>query len=450
MLSLERARIGIVEDDPIMGESLLQRLSLEGSRPAWWQTGAQAIAAIEETRPDALVCDIRLPDMNGEDLLRRIMPLSGQMPVLFITAYADIDQAVRLIRAGADDYMTKPFAMADFLDRIGRLLARRQDESSGSAILGDSRAMRTVEALLRRVAPIDSAVLLTGESGVGKEVAAHFLHDVSPRAAEPFVAINCAAVPGDLLESEMFGHERGSFTGAHNRHEGYAERAGRGTLFLDEISEMPLPMQAKLLRLVQDHTFFRVGGENAVPFQARLVCATNADLRARIDEGRFRKDLYYRLDVIHIPIPPLRERREDILPLIDHYVTRFALAFDREVRGLTTMAHEAVLSHAWPGNVRELRNRVERAVALAEGPWLSIRNLFPEREGAVREENASPAPGVMSLADARAEAERRCIRAALREADGKANMAAALLGISRSTLFEKMRRLGIAENDSGQ
>ena len=450
MLSLERARIGIIEDDPIMGESLLQRLSLEGSRPAWWQTGAQAIAAIEESRPDALVCDIRLPDMNGEDLLRQIMPSLGQVPVLFITAYADIDQAVRLIRAGADDYMTKPFAMADFLDRMGRLLSRRRDEGAPPAALGISKAMRTVEALLRRVAPIDSAVLLTGESGVGKEVAAQFLHDMSPRANQPFIAVNCAAVPADLLESEMFGHERGSFTGAHARHEGYAERARGGTLFLDEIGEMPSSMQVKLLRLVQDQMFFRVGGETAVPFQARLVCATNADLRARIDEGRFRKDLFYRLDVIHVPILPLRDRREDILPLIDHYVTRFAMAFDREVRGLTTLAHEAVLSHDWPGNVRELRNRVERAAALAEGPWLSVRNLFPEREDADREEGASAPPDVMSLAEARAEAERRCIQAALREADGKANTAASLLGISRSTLFEKMRRLGIAENGSGE
>ena len=445
MPSLDRARIGIVEDDPIMGESLLQRLSLEGSRPVWWQTGAEALVAIGDKRPDVLVCDIRLPDMNGEDLLRQAMPALGQTPVLFITAYADINQAVRLIRAGADDYITKPFAMADFLDRIGRLLAGRWDETLEPATLGVSDAMRTVEALLRRVAPIDSTVLLTGESGVGKEVAAHFLHDISPRAGAPFVAVNCAAVPAELLESEMFGHERGSFTGAHSRHEGYAERAQNGTLFLDEISEMPLPMQAKVLRLVQDQTFFRVGGEDAVPFRARLVCATNADLRARVEEGRFRKDLYYRLDVIHVPIPPLRERRDDIPPLIDHYTVRFALAFDREVRGLTTLAQEATLGHDWPGNVRELRNRVERAVALAEGPWLSICNLFPERGREAGDEGEMPPSDVMPLADARAEAERRCIRAALREADGKANAAASLLGISRSTLFEKMRRFGLSE-----
>jgi DNA-binding NtrC family response regulator len=289
--------------------------------------------------------------------------------------------------------------------------------------------------------------MLTGESGVGKEVAAHFLHDVSPRGDAPFVAVNCAAVPAELMESEMFGHERGAFTGAHSRHEGYAERAQNGTLFLDEISEMPLAMQAKLLRLVQDQAFFRVGGENAVPFRARLVCATNADLRARVDAGRFRKDLYYRLDVIYVPIPPLRERRDDILPLIDYYLARFALAFGREVRGLTTLAHEAALGHAWPGNVRELRNRVERAVALAEGPWLTICNLFPERGHGAGDEDDMPPNDVMPLADARAEAERRCIRAALREADGKPNAAAVLLGISRSTLFEKMRRLGLSETN---
>ncbi|MBM3565010.1 MAG: sigma-54-dependent Fis family transcriptional regulator, partial [Alphaproteobacteria bacterium] len=340
--------------------------------------------------------------------------------------------------------------MGDFLNRVGQLLDKGRIEDSGAGVLGVSRAMRTVETLLRRVAPIDSVVLLTGESGVGKEVAAHFLHNMSPRAPEPFVAVNCAAVPGDLLESEMFGHERGSFTGAHARHEGYAERAKGGTLFLDEISEMPLPLQAKLLRLVQDQAFFRIGGEEAVPFGARLVCATNADLRARVDEGRFRKDLFYRLDVIHVPIPPLRERRDDIVPLIDHYVTRFTGAFGREVRGLTTLAHDAVLSYDWPGNVRELRNRVERAVALSDGSWLSERGLFPERESAFSDGRAEHPAEVMSLAAARAEAERRCIRAALREANGKAPAAAMLLGISRSTLFEKMRRLGLGDGDAGE
>jgi DNA-binding NtrC family response regulator len=438
MLQPERPRIGLVEDDPIMGESLVQWLSIEGYEPAWWRTGAEAMAGLEDCRPDALICDMRLPDMTGEDVFRQAAPRLRDVPVLFVTAYGDIDQAVRLIRAGADDYMTKPFEIGAFLARLRHLMERHAVAPEAGPALGQSAAMRETEALLRQIAPIHSSVLFTGESGAGKEVAARFLHSASPRAAEPFIAVNCGAIPDTLMESELFGHEKGAFTGAHARHEGYAERARKGVLFLDEIAELPMPLQTKLLRLVQERVFHRVGGERPIEFGARLLCASNADIERAVREGRFREDLYYRLNVIPVRIAPLRERKEDILPLAVAFLRDYAATFQSPARGLTTIAEEAVLNHAWPGNVRELRNRIERAVALARGNWIGPADLFPERH-----RQRPEAKGLGSLAEAREAAERRQILFALEKTGGRVRQAAELLGVSRSTLFEKIRRLGL-------
>ena len=437
----ERARIAVVEDDPVMGGSLVQRLELEGYAPLWWQSGAQALDELCRCRPDLLVCDIRLPDLSGEALLERVLPELGATPVLFITAFGDIGQAVRLIRRGADDYLTKPFDIDDLLERIGRLLAQRSAAPAGLATLGVSEAMRRIEALLRRVADIDSSVLLTGESGVGKEVAARFLHEVSGRAGAPFVAVNCAAIPSELMESELFGHERGAFTGAHARHEGYAERARDGILFLDEVGDLSAALQGKLLHLLQERRFFRLGGETALACRARVVCATNRDLEALVAAGRFREDAYYRINVIPVAIPPLRARADDILPLLRGYVRHFAEAFRRPVRGLTSAAEEAAFAHPWPGNVRELRNRAERAVALADQAWLGPAELFPDCGG-------QTVPGgepVVTLAAAREAAERRQIERALSQTGGQLAKAALLLGVSRTTLWEKMRRDGLSD-----
>jgi DNA-binding NtrC family response regulator len=435
MLSPERPRIGLVEDDPIMGESLVQWLSVEGYEPAWWRTGAEAMTGLQDRTPDALICDMRLPDMTGEDVFRSAVPRLRDVPVLFITAYGDIDQAVRLIRAGADDYMTKPFDIRKFLARLKHLMERRTPEAV--QVLGASPAMREVEALLRQIGPIQSSVLFTGESGVGKEVAARFLHAISPRAGAPFMAVNCGAIPTELMESELFGHEKGAFTGAHARHEGYAERAKDGVLFLDEIVELPLVLQAKLLHLVQDRVFHRVGGERPIEFKARVMCATNADIDRAVRDGRFRQDLYYRLNVIPVHIAPLRERKDDILPLARAFVAEYAAAFGSTVRGLTTVAEDALLAHGWPGNVRELRNRIERAVALSNNPWLGPNDLFPG------EARVSTVGSGRSLAEAREAAERRQILGALEEAAGDVRAAAERLGIGRSTLFEKIKKLGL-------
>ncbi len=444
--SPDRARIAVVEDDPIMGESLIQRLDLEGYDTVWWQTGRDALHGLRQRRPDLVVCDIRLPDMSGEDVFHGILPDLSTSPFLFITAFGDIDQAVRLIRAGADDYMAKPFQMDEFLGRIDHLLHSRGNRTwSQTSVLGQSEAMRRIESLLRRVADIDSTLLLTGESGVGKEVAARFVHEISRRATAPFIAVNCAAIPADLLESELFGHERGAFTGAHARHEGFAERARDGVLFLDEIAELTPAIQAKLLRLIQDRAFLRLGGERLICFNARLICASNADLQARIANGRFRQDLFFRINVIPVEIPPLRDRPTDILPLLRHYVDFFSQTFRSDVRGITTQAETMAESHRWPGNVRELRNRAERGVALAAGPWLGARDLFPEFD--VDEEMA---PGVSPLSTIRDDAERRHITAVLERTNGQIRKAADLLGVSRTTLWEKMRKLGLNVESSDE
>jgi DNA-binding NtrC family response regulator len=434
--SHEKARIGLVEDDPIMGESIAHRLDLEGYQVDWWQTGEAALRAVQAEAPDLLICDIRLPDINGESLFDRLMPKNPGLPVLFITGFAQVDQAVRLMRAGAADYVVKPFAIQEFLAKV-ETLTRGSDGVASP--LGRSEAMRRIDDLLRRVSAIDSTVLFTGESGVGKEVAARFLHELSPRASSPFIAVNCAAIPRELLESELFGHERGSFTGATARHHGYVERASGGILFLDEIGELPLPLQSKLLRLLESRHFQRIGGETELISDARIVCATNIDLANAVARGVFRQDLLFRIQVIEVPIPPLRQRRDDIEPLLENYRAQFAASFGRHIAGYTPSALRAALTHEWPGNAREVRNRVERAVALADGAWIAPENLFPEvwREAVANSE-------LSSLAAVREQVERQHIQDVLSRSGGRVDDAAKILGVSRSTLFEKIRRLAIS------
>jgi len=434
-------RIGIIEDDPIMGESLVQRLRLEGYDPLWWQSGGEALEAMNDTMPDMLICDIRLPDMDGEEVFEKLGARVDAVPVLFVTAFGDIEQAVRLMRKGADEYILKPFEFDEFLRRIDRLFKERGGRDAAEMIsrdtLGISAKIREIEATLHRIADIDTNVLLTGESGTGKEVAARFLHDMSSRRAAPFITVNCAAIPGELMESELFGHERGAFTGAQGRHLGYAERVGEGTLFLDEIGDLPLHLQGKLLHLIQERAFTRVGGETVMPFRARIVSATNRDLRRAIAEGKFRDDLYYRINVIPVHIPPLRERREDILPLIRGYIDFFAGQFGRPALSLSPAAAEAVENYDWPGNIRELRNRVERAVALADGPVLRAQSIFPDVD------ETDPDDEIPTLRQVREASERRHIIRVLEKTEGHIGAAAEILGISRTTLWEKMKAFSI-------
>jgi DNA-binding NtrC family response regulator len=433
----------VVEDDDVLGPALMQRLRLEGFRPRLAATGRDALAALAEpVPPHAVVSDIRLPDMDGEAVYRHLLDAHGALPVFFITAHGQVGQAVRLIKAGARDYLTKPVDVDALVAALRAACPAAKpgagaDAGPGGA-LGVSPAMRRVEATLVKAARVDIPVLLTGETGVGKEVAARLLHAASDRAGEPFVAVNCAAIPRDLVESTLFGHERGAFTGAVAPGAGLFARAGRGTLFLDEVAELAVEHQAKLLRAVQERSFLPVGAREERPFEARLVSATHADLAARVAAGTFREDLLFRINVVEIRVPPLRERPEDLPDLarrlLDEAVARFGIG--RRELGPDGIA--ALADHDWPGNVRELRNRVERAAALSDGPVLGPADLFPESAL----EPARPA-GPGTLDEALSAATRARIEEALRRAEGSRGQAARLLGVSRTTLWKRMRELGL-------
>lgn len=431
----------IIEDDEVLGGALNQRLRLEGFQPRWARTLAEGEVLLRAApRPLCVLCDMRLPDGSGEELLLRLMPSLGAVPVIAMTAFGGVEQAVRLMRAGADDYLTKPFEMEQVLAKLESFAGPPPAPDLTGQVGWASPPMQALDGALQRLAGALAPVLLLGESGAGKEVAARRLHSLGPRAAEPFVALNCAAIPRDLLESEVFGHERGAFTGAADRRPGAAERAGRGTLLLDEVAELEPALQAKLLRLLEDRRFLRVGGAREIPLDARIIAATNADLAGRVAEGRFRGDLYYRLAVVELHVPPLRERPEDLPGLARALLTESARQAARSGLHLTEAAEAAMAAHPWPGNVRELRNRIERAALLAPDERLTPADIFP---GANRTEVSAP----LTLAEARDAAEREHIRRVLARCEGRMAEAARALGIARTTLWERAKRLGITTNE---
>lgn len=433
---LEGCVVGLIEDDPIMGESLVQSLSLEGCHVDWWTTGSEALRGLRASSPDLVICDIRLPDTNGESIYRQLAETSSVPPFLFVTAYGNIDQAVSLMRAGAGDYVTKPFKMDIFIERAQSLIQRHPVFKKDCA-LGISAGMREVEGLLERIANLNSPVLLTGETGTGKEVCARLLHNLSARSKEPFIAVNCAAIPTDRMEIELFGSKG---AGGQGFHRGFAERTRGGILFLDEVNELPVSLQAKLLRLVETREFHRLGGEQLVQFHGRIVCATNADLTLAVEQNKFRTDLYYRINGFRIDVPPLRKRAEDIPWLLDLFFERYKSEGQTNLRGISTLVYEKAHDYPWPGNVRELRNRTERAVAMAMGDWIMPADMFPDLESSLHPMLAA----FSTLAEVRESAERRQIERALKQTDGQISEAAKLLDISRTTLWEKMRRLYIS------
>ncbi len=438
-MSLENRWLALIEDDPIMGESLVQRLELEGATVSWWHSIDEARQGLRDTAAEAVICDIRLPDGTGEDLFRESWRSGRTRPFLFVTAYGDVAQAVRLMREGAHDYVTKPFEMDDFLDRLSQML--KPDSSDAEPALGVSKAMRDADVFLMRASRMASPLLITGETGVGKEVVTRRLHSLRDVPAGPFMAVNCAALPPDLMESELFGHERGAFTGAQSQHLGYAERAGNGMLFLDEIGDLALKLQAKLLRLIEDRNFHRVGGEKLIPFKARIVCATNADLRKNVAAGTFREDLYYRINVLALRVPPLRERPADIAWLMDRFYAELVAGTDTGARGFSAAAYDVASTYEWPGNARELRNRIERALAFTASHWILPHDLFPEQQ--TNEGGNAPASHT-TLASVRDDAERRQIVRVLAAHDGHIANTAEALGVSRTTLWEKMKRHAIS------
>lgn len=431
-MSAPLPRILVIEDDEIGGGALIQRLRLEGFDPVWAKTRREALEALKQGKPDFIVSDIVLPDGSGEDIYRQALPWLGSTPIVFATAFGEIDQAVRLVKAGADDYLTKPYDPDELVKRIRERLPREAAPSRAVDGFAASPVTKAIAEQLSRVADTDLPVLITGETGTGKEVAARYLHQVSRRSGLPFVAVNCGAIPHELLESQFFGHERGAFTGAAEAHVGFFEETGEGTLFLDEIGELESRLQTALLRVLEDRTFRPVGARADRTFNGRIVAATNADLTQLRDQKRFRDDLYFRLSLIEIVLPPLRERKAEIDVLAERFLKEAAAKHTRHDPRLSDDARSAMLTHAWPGNIRELRNRIERAVVLCRSNVLEPPDIFPE----MRLEEASPP----TLAAARRTVEEKEIEQALTLSGGRVGEAAKRLGISRTTLWKKRPR----------
>lgn len=430
-------RICLIEDDEIMGESLAERFGLEGLGFDWHRAGHDGLAALRKQRYALVISDIRLPDITGDAMFRRLLNEDVSLPpFIFITGHGDIDTAVSLLKAGAHDYITKPFDLDALIDKIRAIVS--PESELGAVGLGTSPAMRRIEALLARVAGSATSVLITGESGVGKERVAQALHRLTG-AATPFVAVNCGALTETLLEAELFGYERGAFTGAYRTRKGLFEQAHGGTLFLDEIGDMPLAMQIKLLRALQERRIVRVGGETPIDVDIRLVCATHQMLQQRVASGAFREDLYYRINVVELHIPPLRERVEDILPLARTLLAEIAAANGKASPSLTPAAEHALKAYPWPGNIRELKNALERASLMSNGRSISHDLLFDRPAPALSGEQdvASSLRGYLN------ECERDFILRALATCHWQIQCCADSLGISRKNLWEKMRKLGI-------
>ncbi|MCU7931932.1 MAG: sigma-54 dependent transcriptional regulator [Candidatus Thiodiazotropha sp. (ex Codakia rugifera)] len=439
----------LVEDDEIMRLSLEDRLNLEQIPVRAVSDTASARQALEEGDIDLVVTDIRLSDGTGIELFGDIALHFPGVPVILMTAYGDVSDAVTLVKAGALDYLTKPFDINDLIDKIEHHLSWRADRrltlnqsdvedrfKPGSGFLGKSSAMRKIERLVARLGESDSSVLLTGESGVGKEVVATLIHHNSLRCHGPMIKVNCAALSSSLIESELFGHEKGAFTGATQQRIGRFEQAQGGTIFLDEIAEVSPDIQVKLLRILQEREFERVGGTESITLDARVIAATQVALAESIKRNEFRSDLYWRLNVIHIEIPPLRERREDIVYLARLFVSEYVNKSGNNIKGLSKEMELHLQSMTFPGNVRELKNIIERAVTLCDAPWIGINDLLTQ-------DSESNNNGTTTLRQSIEEAERKAINRALAENEGKISQAADALGISRKNLWEKMKRHGI-------
>jgi len=458
----DREHILIVEDKRSMAEMLVKTLDGEGFSAESAGTAEKGLERVMEGGVSLLLTDMKLPGMDGMELLRAVKEKRPMLPVIMMTAFGSIELAVKAVKAGAYDFLTKPFDTSQMVQMINRALKERKletenlvlkDEFAGELglpeIIGDSGAITQTMELVKKVAPTKATVLLAGESGTGKEVFARALHHLSERKDGPFVPVNCAAIPRDLMESELFGHEKGAFTGAESRRIGKFELADGGTIFLDEVGELDPALQAKLLRVLEDETVERVGGHSPIKLDVRVVAATNKDLEKSVEDGSFRGDLFYRLNVFPVVIPPLRERRGDIGSLARHFVDVFCREMKKPVLQLGDDALLALASMRWKGNVRELQNCIERAVIVAEGLTINTSHLNLGETGPSPEEGGADVPAVegeslheVSERASRA-AEERAIRAALNSADGNKTKAAQALGVSYKTLLTKIKDFNI-------
>lgn len=451
------ARVLVVDDDPNMCELLESSLLRRGYDVVWRTSADGGLQALLETDFDVVVTDLNMPGTNGIDLCERVSANRPDVPVVMITAFGSLDTAVAAIRAGAYDFITKPFDL-DMLRltldravqhrRLGDEVKRLQREVTRfqgfDELLGESQPIRRVLDLVQRAAESEATVLVTGESGTGKELVARALHARSKRCKGPFIPLNCGAVPETLLEAELFGHARGAFTDAKSARSGLMLNATGGTLFLDEIGDAPLGLQQKLLRAIEERKVRPLGENGERAFDARFVFATNRDLEAEIERGRFREDLYYRINVVHIDIPPLRVRGADILMLAQHFLRHFSLASNKAVEGLSSAAAQKLLAYSWPGNVRELRNSMERAVALTRFQELAVDDL-PEKIQQYRGSRVVVDLDDVSQLPPLEEIERRYIMRVLEATGGHRTKAAELLGLDRKTLYRKLERWGVSE-----
>lgn len=429
-----------------MGESLCDRFALEGLRVDWYQTGTDALHAINNNNYCMVISDIRLPGLNGEELFEKLLAEKQMLPpFIFITGYGSIDRAVRLLKLGAADYISKPFDLDHLVEKICKLCPPpifAPPEEQSCPTLGISPAMRNIEKSIPRLARLANIVLITGESGVGKEYVAQLIHKHSREGADalPFVPVNCGAITESLLESELFGYEKGAFTGATRTRKGVFEQAHGGTLFLDEIGDMPLSMQVKLLRAIQERRIVRVGGEIPIPVDVHLICATNRDLKKMVEEGAFREDLYYRIHVIRLRIPPLRERKEDILWFAQLFLRQCAEQHGGEARLIPPLAERALLDYPWPGNLRELKHSIERACIMSPHTALESSAFFDET---LDQQHIGEIADAGSLSAYLRSCERKFILQILERNQWHFGQTSASLGISRKNLWEKMKKLDI-------
>ncbi len=438
----------VADDDPVARDLLVEVLAREGYRVRPAAGGEECVRLAEAEPVDLALVDLRMPDLDGLAVLKRLAALRPPVPVLILTAFATIDTAIDAIRAGAYDYLSKPFRIEEIrmvvrraleaqrLARENQQYRRELHERYGvENLIGQSPGMVAVYRTVARVAGLDTTVLIEGETGTGKELVARAIHEASPRAHRPFVVVDCTALPETLVESELFGHERGAFTGATQSLRGLLEAADGSTCLLDEVGELSLPLQAKLLRVLQERVIRRVGGNEPVPVDVRIIAATHRDLRKRVEEGTFREDLYYRLNVVSVRVPPLRERPEDVPLLARHFLGKYAAAAGKPITGFAPRTLALLSSYGWPGNVRELEHVVERAVALASSSLLMPEDLPAEIQA------AAPRPPVpprerMTLE----ELKRWYVRTVLQETGGNKARAAEILGIDRRTLYRMLER----------
>ncbi len=445
------ARILIVDDQDNARSMLSEMLQAEGYDVDESSNGESACTMVADNGYDLVITDLRMGDVGGLEVLQRARESSPRTKVIVMTAFGTIEDAVEAMRFGAHDFVQKPFVEDELLIKVARAAQRRTAGTDGAAvaadfrerynfgnIIGHSAEIRDILGRIVRIAPTDATVLITGESGTGKELVARAIHANSLRAERPFVSINCAALTETLLESELFGHVRGAFTGAVQTRKGLFEEANGGTFFFDEIAETPPSLQAKLLRAIQEGEIRRLGDNKPINVDARIIAATNQELRALIADKRFREDLYYRLNVARFEIPPLRDRKEDIAPIVDSFLAKYGKKMGRQASlGPGVMDH--LLAYDFPGNIRELENLIEQGVALAQGGQIHLSDILPNKNS----NGGALDPGRKSLADIVQEVERDAIVRALRQVEGNKERAAELLGLSPTTLWRKMKRLGL-------